>query len=123
MLSVPHPLPVALALQALLFTCDLALQKEVERRPDGGNGGQPPEFLPGGLDGGAQDVGRQQELQGQRQRAADAQPDVFTREGLDLPNEIAAVAPYGWLPWQDLLPDMLESATRSALGVLPPVGV
>ena len=64
---------------ALLRAVDFELQEEVQRRPDGGNGGELTDFLPGGGHSGAQNAGGEQELQGQRQPPPEPKPHVFLR--------------------------------------------
>src|SRR3712207_535793 len=60
--------------RALVAAGDLALEEVVQGRSNGGDGGQTANLVPGRLDGGAQDVRAEQELQGQGQRAPEAQP-------------------------------------------------
>ncbi len=54
-----------------LSLLDLALQEQVEQRPQEDDGAQRHQVVARGGDGGAQDVGRQRELDAQRQRAAE----------------------------------------------------
>jgi hypothetical protein len=61
------------------FPLDLEAEEEVERRPDGRHRCQLPELGEAGRDGGAQDVGRELELQAEHEEAPEVEPEPGER--------------------------------------------
>jgi len=74
------------------LSCQFSLQEVVERRSNGCDGGKAGNFIPGRLDGGAEDVCPQQELQRESQRPAQIEAETFWWERLGATEQHADVA-------------------------------